>query len=173
VWCGDSPLKLLFSELFTIASGKDTWVAENMQRQNSNILWDILFTRPVHDWEVEVVSRFFEVLYSLKVRYEGEDKICWIPSKRKSFEVKSYYNVSFVPIHSSFPWKSIWKVKVPSRVAFFVWMTTLGKILTLDNLRKRNIIVMEWCYMCKTCGESIDHLFLHCMVATELWSTIL
>jgi hypothetical protein len=27
--------------------------------------------------------------------------------------------------------------------------------------------------MCKTFEKSIDHLFLHCMVATELWSTIL
>jgi hypothetical protein len=54
-----------------------------------------------------------------------------------------------------------------------VWTTTLRKILTLDNLRKRNIIVMEWCYMCKNSGESIDHLFLHCMVAIELWRTIL
>jgi hypothetical protein len=54
-----------------------------------------------------------------------------------------------------------------------VWTATLGKILTLDNLRKMNIIVMEWCYMCKTCDEFINHLFLHCMVATELWNTIL
>jgi hypothetical protein len=27
--------------------------------------------------------------------------------------------------------------------------------------------------MCKTCGESFYHLFLHCMVATKLWSMIL
>jgi len=27
--------------------------------------------------------------------------------------------------------------------------------------------------MCKSSGESIDHLFLHCMVATELWRTIM
>jgi hypothetical protein len=27
--------------------------------------------------------------------------------------------------------------------------------------------------MCKIGGESIDHLFLHCMVAIELWSMIL
>jgi len=27
--------------------------------------------------------------------------------------------------------------------------------------------------MCKISGESIDHLFLHCMVAIELWRTIL
>jgi hypothetical protein len=27
--------------------------------------------------------------------------------------------------------------------------------------------------MCKTCGKSIDHLFLHCKVATKLWSAFL
>jgi hypothetical protein len=74
-----------------------------MQRQYGNILWNILFTRPVQDWEVEVMSRFFELLHSIKVRYEGEDKICWIPSRRKSFEVKSYYKILSSPIHSSFP----------------------------------------------------------------------
>jgi len=69
-----------------------------MQIQNGTILWNILFTRPVHDCEVEVVSRFFEMLYSLKVRCEREDKICWIPARRKSFEVKSYYKVLSSPI---------------------------------------------------------------------------
>jgi hypothetical protein len=44
----------------------------------------------VLEWEVEVVSIFFELLYSKRVRQGIEDKICWIPSKRKSFEVKSY-----------------------------------------------------------------------------------
>jgi hypothetical protein len=66
-----------------------------------------------------VVTRFFE-MFSLKVRCEGEDKICWIPGRRKLFEVKSYYNVLSSPIQSSFSWKYIWKVKVPPRVAFFV-----------------------------------------------------
>jgi hypothetical protein len=36
-----------------------------------------------------VVTRFFEMLYSLKVKCEGDDKIFWIPARRKSFEVKS------------------------------------------------------------------------------------
>jgi hypothetical protein len=119
VWCGDLPLKLLFPELYTIACGKDTWVEENMQRQNGNILWNILFSRPVHDWEAEMISIFFEMLYSLKVRCEGEDKICWIQARRKYFEVKSYYKVLSSPIQSSFLW-NIWKVKVFPRVASFV-----------------------------------------------------
>lgn len=60
------------------------------------------------------------------------------------------------------------KVKAPPSVVFFVWMAILGKILTLDNLRKMNIIVMEWCCLCKICGESMDNLLLHCEVAIEL-----
>jgi hypothetical protein len=27
--------------------------------------------------------------------------------------------------------------------AFFVWTIALGKVLTLDNLRKRNVMVVE------------------------------
>jgi hypothetical protein len=68
-------------------------------------------------------------------------------------------------VASSFPWRSIWKVKVSLRVNFFVWKATLGKTLTLDNLRKRGIIVVEWCCMCKQSGESIKYLLLHCEVA--------
>ena len=30
--------------------------------------------------------------------------------------------------------KGIWKVKVPKRVAFFMWTVAHGQILTLDNL---------------------------------------
>lgn len=52
-----------------------------MQFQNRKIHWNISFTGPVHDWEVEIVSDFFELLYSPRVRQEGENKMCWIPSK--------------------------------------------------------------------------------------------
>jgi hypothetical protein len=67
VWCGEVPLKTLFPNLFLIASGKDAWVEENMQRQNGTILWNILFTRPVHDWEVEDVSGFLRCYTLLKL----------------------------------------------------------------------------------------------------------
>jgi hypothetical protein len=55
-------------------------------------------------------------------------------------------------------------------VAFFVWLAALGKILTLDNLRKKNIVLINRCGMCKRDEETIDHLLLHCECAEVLWN---
>ena len=54
---------------------------------------------------------------------------------------------------SSFPWKSIWKTKEPSGVAFFSWTVTLGGILTINNFRERQVTIVDWCCMCKIFGE--------------------
>lgn len=59
-----------------------------------------------------------------------------------------------------------------SRVVFFSWSASLGGILTIDNLQKRHILLLDWCYMCKRCMESVDHLLLHCPIAYELWSMV-
>jgi hypothetical protein len=60
------------------------------------------------------------------------------------------------------------KKKPSILVAFFVWAAAMGRILTTDNLRRRRVIVMDWCCMCKEIGEFISHLFLHCSAAREL-----
>lgn len=59
-----------------------------------------------------------------------------------------------------------------SKVAFFIWTASIRKILMPDSLRKRDIIVMEWCCMCKKNGKTVDHLFLHCEVARALWYVV-
>jgi hypothetical protein len=55
-------------------------------------------------------------------------------------------------------------------VAFFVRSAALGKILTLDNLKKKNMVLINRCGMCKMDEESIDHLLLHCECAQFLWN---
>jgi hypothetical protein len=65
----------------------------------------------------------------------------------------------------SFPWKSVWQSQ-RLRTAFFVWLAGLGKILTLDNLRKRQVIVINRCGMCKSSEETVDHLL--CIIRLPL-----
>jgi hypothetical protein len=119
-----------------------------------------------------MILSFFEWLYSTLVRHEQGDRLVWNPSKRGLFEVRSYYEVLIRKNGPSFLWESIWRVKAPTMVAFFVWSAALSKILTHENLRKRNVVVIEWCCMCKKNGESMNHLLLYCAVACELWSYI-
>jgi hypothetical protein len=57
--------------------------------------------------------------------------------------------------------------KVLLRVTFFAWSAALGKIFTMDNIKK-HIIVVKWCCMCKKIGESMNHLLLHCEIVNAL-----
>jgi hypothetical protein len=118
---------------------------------------------------VELVLSFYEQLYSTRIRNGEVDRLVWNLSKRRSFEVKTFYRALACQEAVSFPWKGIWRVKAPKRVAFFVWIAALGKILTHDKLHRRHIVVVEWCCMCKKNGEFIDHLLLHCDMARVVW----
>ena len=81
----------------------------------------------------------------------------------------SYCNIIRGAAASNFPWKGVWKAKIPRRVAFFVWITVHGQILTLDNLMLRGCILVNRCCMCHRNEETVDHLLLHCPVAHSLW----
>jgi hypothetical protein len=103
------------------------------------------------------------------MRWKGENKLWWVPSKKGLFDVKSFYCVMGCHDGFRFPWKSVWRTKVPLMVAFFVWSAALGKILTMENLGKWHVIVVDRCCMCKKKnGESMDHLLIHSEVASVI-----
>jgi hypothetical protein len=55
--------------------------------------WNVCFLRAAQDLEVDLFTSFFNLLYSLRLKWDGEYKLCWVTSKRELFDVKSYYNV--------------------------------------------------------------------------------
>jgi hypothetical protein len=76
---------------------------------------------------VELVLSFYEQLYLTRIRNGEVDRLVWNLSKRRSFEVKTFYIALACQEAVSFPWKGIWRVKAPKRVTFFVWTAALGK----------------------------------------------
>jgi hypothetical protein len=62
-------------------------VSDHMQIMNEEAHWNVPFCRVAQDLEVEVVVTFYAKLYETRRHAWGVDRIWWIPSKRKLFEV--------------------------------------------------------------------------------------
>ena len=68
--------------------------------------------------------------------------------------------------------------KIPTKVAFFIWTAAMGKTLTIDNLRRQWVLVIEWCCTCKSAGifffialllKSYGVWCLFCLGSCGLW----
>ena len=44
--------------------------------------------------------------------------------------------------------------------------------MTTNNIWKRGFVIADWCCLCKSDGESVSHLFLHCPLGSELLAFI-
>ncbi|XP_070026633.1 uncharacterized protein [Nicotiana sylvestris] len=68
------------------------------------------------------------------------------------------------------PWKLIWRTRLPLKVICFSWTALYEACLTQENLVKKNFQLVNRCYMCQRDAETNNQLFLHCRVAADIWS---
>lgn len=102
----------------------------------------------------------------------GDDKFLWKFTGSGNFDVHSFYSAICGKNAYLFPWKSFCHVMVPERVSLFLWLARWGKILTIDNLNKRGLLLVNWCCMCCCSREMVDHLLIHYEIAHALWSEV-
>ena len=118
-----------------------------------------------------LANRLKEVLDDL-ISWAVEDGLWWKLKTNGIFDVQSLYSFLRESPTLAFPWKCIWRTKVPWRPCFFVWTAAWQKILTCDNLRKRGYYMTSWCCMCRCNGETVEHLLLHCPIVGGLWNWV-
>ena len=80
-------LRKHFQNFIVLVGQGSFFVSEIMRFSNGRLHWDIQFCRPLQDWKSESFDLFWVVLYSMNVRGVGDDKLCWKPARRRSFEV--------------------------------------------------------------------------------------
>ena len=52
---------------------------------------------------------------------------------------------------------------VSLKVDFFAWEASWGKVMTLDQLKKRGRFLANRCYLCEEEEETLNHLLVHCL----------
>jgi hypothetical protein len=64
-----------------------------MEFFRGTILWNVSFARVAQDSEADAFTSFYRLLCLVRMRWEGKDRLSWVPSKRGLFGFKSFYNV--------------------------------------------------------------------------------
>ena len=97
----------------------------------------------------------------------------WAPSEDGIFSVSSFFMVLPNSNNSQRRLDFLWKTKAPPRVLVFGWLALRASILTMDNLSRCRVILINDCPLCLSAKESVDHLLLNCKFAQHLWTSTL
>ena len=61
---------------------------------------------------------------------------------------------------------------MPPKVTFFSWEASWGKVLTLEQLQRREFSLANKCFLCLSEVETMDHLLLHYVKTRVLWNLL-
>lgn len=130
------------------------------------------------------------MLHDLLVDLEGfafsleEDFWNWKPEDNGFYSVHSMYRKleegmleeENLSERESKIFAQIWKSPAPLKVVAFSWKLLHDRIPTRLNLLRRHSLPPDTsvnCVFCDFVGESFNHLFLHCEVASNIWREVL
>jgi hypothetical protein len=102
----------------------------------------------------------------------ADDQIIWTRTADGCYSAKSAYLLQFEGCVESFLQKQVWKVWVPSRSKFFMWLLLQKRIWTVDRLLTREWINQYFCLLCRRNMETAGHLFLECPFSRQVWEGI-
>ncbi|RVX04879.1 hypothetical protein CK203_019318 [Vitis vinifera] len=119
--------------------------------------WKLVFVRDFNDWEMDMVG---ELLHTLRVigPLWRMTQLCGGREEMVFSKSKEAYKLLDKPNATVFPARRIWVERVPTKVCFFAWEATWGKVLTLDRLQLRGVQLPNCCYLCGCEEENVNHI---------------
>lgn len=169
LWVGDNTLADQFLHLLYYAKDCLAKVGDYMELNEGQVGWCPVFRRNVTELEEEQLMELLHSLSNLQIIEGVPDRRVWTLAKDGRFSVSSFFYSFLQSTGSSNLWTSLWKIKAPPRVSAFAWLGLHGSVLTMDNLRKRKVIVINAYPLCLADEKIVDHLLVNCRVAWEVW----
>lgn len=105
------------------------------------------------------------------------DKLYWVLIPNGIFSMKSMYNsiknlrnqITPNPLYS---YKWIWKLHIPPKISFFLWLIYHDRLPTTVYLTRAGILNSSLCPQYHTAPETLKYLFLECPNAITLWNIL-
>ena len=70
-------------------------------------------------------------------------------------------------------WKSVWYSPCLPKVNFFTWILMHNKVLSGENLLKREFNGPFHCCFCKSTTKTTNHLLIDCVFSKSVWELVL
>ncbi|XP_057791183.1 uncharacterized protein LOC131008313 [Salvia miltiorrhiza] len=144
--------------------------------------WKLEWDRNLRERELEQIRTLRSCVSKIRLNAGTLDAWRWKAASSGVFSVKTAYETLFKNRRMSNLWgvqkeiAMIWKAKVPAKVIATVWKVLKGRIATVDNLRRRQVVThsaTDFCVLCQVKEETIEHLFFLCQKTDEIWKEIL
>ena len=145
---------------------QDATVREMWDR-NTGWRWEI-FANFLHKEELGKIAA-----QELMEDDEAADEIFWNGAPSGGFTLASALKIIRndleVDIDEVRGWKSMWSVKAPQRVRFFIWLASQDRLMSNGNRFIRRMTDDPRCFVCGEIEENTIHILRDCLAAKRVW----
>jgi hypothetical protein len=131
-WFGTSSLAIQYWEVYCLANEQNCSIADVWDGTSLKVTFRRCFDHQLMIQWLEIL----QIAQSLHLTTDS-DSLLWKFEPNGVFSVKSMYVVINFRGIVSVQVHSVWKLKIPPKIQFFLWLVVHNKILTRDNLVKR------------------------------------
>ena len=105
----------------------------------------------------------------MKVDLLERDRLFWKGDKNDMYIVKENYKMIKGGNPRVVPLNLLWNSCVPPKLRFFAWEAWWGKILTMEQLKKRGFLLASRCPLCGKVEWNLNQHLVHCPRIWDLW----
>jgi hypothetical protein len=163
---GSSP-KQIAPNLYKLTRFKNRFVHLELKREN--------WIRNLGGFDSpELLEEFFTLHMAISSvnLSEHKDQIFWAWTPDRKYLVATTYKFQFHGAMVSFPASHIWSAIIEPKCRFFAWLALHNRILTADNMLKKNWDYNPNCSLCLCLLETTDHLLAKCNFVEAVWNII-
>jgi hypothetical protein len=164
-WLQGATPKDLAPNLYNIARYKSRTVHKELERSN----WIINLRNINNSSQLEEFTILFMAIVDVTLTDE-EETIKWKWTADGKSSASSAYEYQFLGSFTNLPAASIWNARAESKYKSFAWLVLHDRVLTADNIVKKNWSCNSLCNFCFCFNETTSHILTECNYTEAVWN---